>query len=76
MNVTPTAFPGAENLTTVIGWIMYGGMMCLLAFFIIGIVKAAQSRRQHAEERVEAPTWPLVGAALMGMAGTIFNFFM
>ncbi|MGV3016899.1 hypothetical protein [Rothia sp. 88186D007BW] len=76
MNVTPTPFPGAENLNTVIGWVAYGGMMALLVFFIIGIVKAAQSRRQHAEERVEAPVWPLIGAAMLGMAGTIFNFFM
>lgn len=76
MNPTPTPFPGSENLTQVIGWVMYGGMMALLVFFIIGIVKAAQSRKTHAEDRVEAPVWPLIGAALMGMAGTIFSFFM
>lgn len=76
MNPTPTAFPGAENLTTIIGWVMYGGMMALLVFFIIGIVKAAQSKRQHAEERIEAPVWPLIGAAMMGTAGTIFAFFV
>lgn len=76
MNPTPTAFPGSENLMTVIGWVMYGGMMALLVFFIIGIVKSAQSRRQHAEERVEAPVWPLIGAGLLGMAGTIFSFFV
>lgn len=76
MNVTPTAFPGSENLLTVIGWIMFGGMLALLVFFIIGIVTAANSRRKHAEERVEAPVWPLVGATMLGMAGTIFSFLM
>lgn len=76
MNVTPTPIPGSENLMQVLGWISWGGMAVLLGFFMIGIIKAGQSRRQNAEERVEAPVWPLVAAGLLGMAGTIFNFFM
>lgn len=76
MNFTPTPPPGSDNLMQVLGWVSWGGMAALLVFFMIGIVKAGQSRRQNAEERVEAPVWPLVCAAFLGMAGTIFSFFM
>lgn len=71
MNVDPITPPGMENLETILAWILWGAGLVLFMYFIFGIVQAARNRRNNNE--VEAPIWPLVGAAALGAAGAIWT---
>ena len=71
INATPTQPPGMENVTMILGWILWGAGLVLFVYFIFGLVTAGRNRRRGDE--VEAPVWPLVAAALLGAAGAIWN---
>jgi hypothetical protein len=71
VNVTPTQPPGMENVTMILGWILWAAGLVLFVYFIFGLVTAGRNRRRGDE--VEAPVWPLVAAALLGAAGAIWN---
>ncbi|MEX3601214.1 hypothetical protein [Kocuria carniphila] len=71
MNVDAATPPGMENLELIISWILWGAGMVLFIYFIFGLVQAGRARRRGDE--VEAPIWPLVAAAALGAAGTIWN---
>lgn len=73
IDVSPEAIPGADNLTTILSWIMWGGALVLFGYFMFGLVKAGKAKNGHAEEKVEAPTWPLVSAVLLAAAPAIFT---
>ncbi|MEB2619771.1 hypothetical protein, partial [Kocuria rosea] len=63
--------PGMENVTMILGWILWAAGLVLFVYFIFGLVTAGRNRRRGDE--VEAPVWPLVAAALLGAAGAIWN---
>jgi hypothetical protein len=71
VNATPTQPPGMENVTIILGWILWAAGLVLFVYFIFGLVTAGRNRRRGDE--VEAPVWPLVAAALLGAAGAIWN---
>ena len=71
INDTPTQHPGMENVTMILGWILWAAGLVLFVYFIFGLVTAGRNRRRGDE--VEAPVWPLVAAALLGAAGAIWN---
>lgn len=71
VDATPTQPPGTDQLTTIIGWILWGAGLVLFVYFIFGLVQAGRARRRGDE--VEAPVWPLVAGAMLGAAGTIWN---
>ena len=71
VNATPTQPPGMENVTMILGWILWAAGLVLFVYFIFGLVTAGRNRRRGDE--VEAPVWPLVAAALLGAAGAILN---
>lgn len=73
IDISPEAIPGADNLSTILSWIMWGGALVLFGYFMFGLVKAGKARNGHAEEKVEAPTWPLVAAVLLAAAPAIFT---
>lgn len=73
LDVSPEAIPGADNLSTILSWIMWGGALVLFGYFMFGLVQAGKARNGHAEEKVEAPTWPLVAAVLLAAAPAIFT---
>lgn len=70
MNVEPATPPGLENVELILSWILWGAGLVLFMYFIFGIVQAGRARRDH--QSVEAPVWPLVAAAILGAAGTIW----
>lgn len=70
-NFTPTQPPGMENMTQVIGWILWGAGLVLFVYFIFGLVSAGRNRRQGNE--VEAPIWPMVAACLLGASGAVWG---
>ena len=71
INATLTQPPGMENVTMILGWILWAAGLVLFVYFIFGLVTAGRNRRRGDE--VEAPVWPLVAAALLGAAGAIWN---
>lgn len=73
IDTTPEAIPGSDGLLRVIKWIIWGGGVVLLMFFIFGLVQAGRSKNGHGEDRVQAPLWPAVMGGLLTGAGTIWT---
>ena len=71
INATPTQPPGMENVTMILGWILWAAGLVLFVYFIFGLVQAGKARRNG--ESVEAPLWPMIGALLIGSSGAIWT---
>lgn len=67
--------PGMSGVHTIISWILWGASGVLFVAFIVGIASAGWAHHRGDPASVSKPVVALVGAAILGASGTIWNAF-
>lgn len=74
---SPTAPPGADKVTIVLGWVMWAvAAFCLLMAIVGGGRIAAAHRRGEEAEGFKAVGMPVIGLIIATSAASILTFFV
>lgn len=74
LDVRPEQPPGTDGILKLLRYGLWIGFIVLFAYWIRGLVVAG-NKRKHGETDVEAATWPLVFAIILGAAAGIWTSF-